>query len=387
MKCCIECFKDSEIRAIIRTANQQGTCDFCLHTHTYVYDLEEETALTVLFDEFLEIFTPLTSLPSTYPHNEAGLLSSLLFERWAIFSGDSDQIQRLLTYICREKYRIMPKLFEEHVGVSGFGDDGYLNEHAILKTYGWHEFVKEIKEHNRFHTNYMNKPVLQSFLECVKVKYPNKSIFFRSRLCSSPKGHPRKRMGAPPIEKASAGRVNPEGIRMLYLSDSAMTTLYEVRAGMYDYVTVGTFVLQQPLNIINLAEIDSISPFLANTQFGIDFMAHAVNLPVLRMLAQSIARPLRSQDSALEYLPTQYISDYIKSLGYDGIEYVSTMSKDGRNIAIFREDRLTCTSTKVLDIQSISYQYQRVTHGVYKTAIPTQGSKPPVDAILPVDLH
>lgn len=38
MKCCIECFKDSEIRAIIRTANQQGTCDFCSHTHTYVYD-------------------------------------------------------------------------------------------------------------------------------------------------------------------------------------------------------------------------------------------------------------------------------------------------------------------------------------------------------------
>lgn len=360
MKCCIECFRDSEIRSIIRTANQQGSCDFCSQTHTYVYDLENDTALTVLFDEFLEIFTPLTALPPSYPHQEAGFLSSLLFERWAIFTGDSDRIQRLLTSICREKYQIMPTLFEERVGVSGFGDDEYLNEHAILKTYGWLQFVQEIKEYNRFHTNYMNKPVLQSFLACVNKEYQSKSIFFRSRLCSTPKGHPRKRMGAPPIEKASAGRVNPEGIRMLYLSDSEMTTLYEVRAGMYDYVTVGTFVLQQPLSIINLAEIDSISPFLANTQFGIDFMAHAVNIPVLRMLAQSIARPLRSQDSTLEYLPTQYISDYIKSLGYDGIEYVSTMSRKGRNIAIFREDRLACTSTKVLDIQSISYQYQRV---------------------------
>lgn len=48
-------------------------------------------------------------------------------------------------------------------------------------------------------------------------------------------------MGAPPIDKTTDGRANARGIRCLYLGDTAETTIYETRAGAYDYVTVVNF--------------------------------------------------------------------------------------------------------------------------------------------------
>lgn len=66
------------------------------------------------------------------------------------------------------------------------------------------------------------------------------------------------------------------------------------------------------------------------------------------------------KEDALDYLPTQYISDYIRSKGYDGIEYGSTMRKQGFNLAVFDPTLFKCTSTKVYDVKSISYDYKPI---------------------------
>lgn len=167
-------------------------------------------------------------------------------------------------------------------------------------------------------------------------------------------------MGAPPANSASAGRANPVGISMLYLCDSVQTTMYEIRAGVYDYVTVGTFELLSDIEVINLADLDKISPFFAANSYGIDYIRQAVNIDYLRIIGQEIARPLRRHDSALDYLPTQYISDFIKSKGYAGIEYSSTMCKDGINLAVYDENLLKCISTTVYDVKSLTYLYDKI---------------------------
>lgn len=74
------------------------------------------------------------------------------------------------------------------------------------------------------------------------------------------------------------------------------------------------------------------------------------------MIAQEIAKPLRN-GNVLDYLPTQYISDFIRSKGYDGIEYRSTMSKKGTNLAVFDPSVFNCTDTSTYNVQSISYSY------------------------------
>ena len=86
-----------------------------------------------------------------------------------------------------------------------------------------------------------------------------------------------------------------------------MITLYEIRAGAYDYVTVGEFVLQKDIEVVNLSDIDKLSPFIVP-----DINLIAANIVHLNNISADIARPLRRHDSSLDYLPTQYICDYHK---------------------------------------------------------------------------
>lgn len=56
-------------------------------------------------------------------------------------------------------------------------------------------------------------------------------------------------------------------------------------------------------------------------------------------MKNDLTRPLRSTDDPIEYIPTQFIAGYAKSMGFDGIGYGSVMSqvddKAGYNIAFF----------------------------------------------------
>ncbi len=41
MKCCVNCFKDSDIRKIIELYGEKGDCDFCSSKNTLVYDISK----------------------------------------------------------------------------------------------------------------------------------------------------------------------------------------------------------------------------------------------------------------------------------------------------------------------------------------------------------
>ncbi len=161
-------------------------------------------------------------------------------------------------------------------------------------------------------------------------------------------------MGAPPIDRASAGRVNPEGISYLYLGADVDTTLYEIRAGLYDFVTVGSFMLMEDIRVVDLTAIENVSVFS-----GWDKTKYAVNKRHIEKFGEDIAKPMRRSDSILDYLPTQYICEYIKSIkdlgnySFQGIKYKSTMKEDGFNLVVFNEKLLKCTKTWVYDITDI----------------------------------
>ncbi len=80
-------------------------------------------------------------------------------------------------------------------------------------------------------------------------------------------------MGAPPCGVSSGGRANPEGISYLYLSNKPKVTLYEIRAGIYDYVTIAEFKLKQDIQVVDFNPIDKISPFREE----IDFVNYRIN--------------------------------------------------------------------------------------------------------------
>ncbi len=353
MHCCEKCFKDSEIRAIIRGQNTRGKCDFCHRDNVLICDLQGNEYLKDNFESLLDVYTPINEMVHKYPKEKADLLKNVLCSQWSIFNLSPDYVYRFLITLLPEKYAEQPALFDTPIGISGSINTEYMNQYSILGTYQWEDFVTEIKERNRFHTNIINKRVLDTILSATCKQYKAGSTFYRARIWNDRYGFDKDHMGAPPASKATAGRANPEGISCLYLADSVDTTLHETRAGVYDYATVAQFRLLQDIEVVNLAAIDKISPFQE-----IDCSLLAINLPHLRKIGYEISKPLRRHDSPLDYLPTQYISDYIKSAGFAGIEYKSTMCKKGVNFAIFDETLFECIETESYDIDSLSYGYQ-----------------------------
>lgn len=352
MNCCVNCFKDPEIIAIISGFNSIGNCDFCGTNNVLIYNLNNDHNLSELFDGLVEIYIPEKLLPKSFPKRKLSLLKDILYNEWDIFNITPDYIYSLITNICSEKYKEHPEIFDTPVGIKELTQKEYLENNSILKVFEWEDFIQEIKNTNRFHTNHINKEILSLFFDYVIKTYKAGRVFYRGRISPNSKGLAIPEMGAPPNGNATAGRANPEGISCLYIADSEKTTFHEIRAGVFDYVTIGEFELLNDMKVINLASLDKISPFL-----GIDFTQHAVNKNHLRKISKEIAKPLRRQDSNLDYLPAQYISDFIKSKQFDGIEYTSTMVHGGYNLAIFDEKLFTCRSVKVFDIKSVIYDY------------------------------
>ena len=358
MFCCTKCFADTEIKAIIEGNKRDGDCNFCGSQNVRVYEIETNHIITELLDGLLDIYSPISALPIEFPKEQTNLLKNILYDTWKIFNLPPEQIDRLIKLLCADRYKDQPELFDTPVGIKQSQDKDYLEDKSILKKNKWSDFVNGIKSINRFHSNYINTEKLSVFLHCTTKIYRKGHILYRARICPSIIGFKKKDMGAPPNHKVSGGRVNPAGISILYLSDSVETTLYEIRARVYDYVTIGRFRLQEDIKIINLADIDHISPFIG-INHGFEFLDYALNIEHLRMIAQEIAKPLRN-DNVLDYIPTQYISDYIRSKKYDGIEYNSTMHKGGSNLALFDSKLVKCINTSVYDIREINYKYDKL---------------------------
>lgn len=354
MNCCIRCFKDPEIKAIVKGSKAKGNCDFCGNTNVYICDVNNDD-LKESFERLLDVYCPISDIKGDFPREQSDLIKNILCLKWNIFNLKADKVYLFLTALLSEKYEEEPRLFDEPVWIKGSVQEEYLNQYSILGAFQWKDFVDEIKMSNRFHTTIINKEIFRKVLEVSCKEYEAGTEFFRARIWTEGIGFTTDEMGPPPPKKASAGRANPEGISCLYLADSLDTTLHETRAGVYDFATVGKFVLKEKIAVVDLTSIDKISPFL---MADIDLLA--ANLEHLRKIGDEISRPLRKHDSSLDYLPTQYISDYIKSIGYSGIKYKSTMCSDGMNFAIFDKNLLQCVEISNYDIASLRYHYNEI---------------------------
>lgn len=361
---CSNCFADHEIQDIIVGLGNLGECPVCEEQNTYIYDTSLNSDLTELFESLIEIYTPLSLLSSDFPRENSQLLKEELKQNWNIFNEkiSSANVYKIVKSICMELYGTNPKLFDEPIAIKELLNEDYVKNNSIIKDNTWEDFVDCIKYKSRFHIDCISPKIFDDFFNLSKTKYQAGQIFYRARI-SDEKGFSHSDMTAPPKEKIKNGRANPEGIRCLYLANDIDTTIHEVRANIFDHITIGKFILQKDITLVNFKQINSISPFVVN-----DLTKYAINKPVLAKINNEIAKSVSRNDSVLTYLPTQYICDYIKSIRdddkqanmYDGIEYSSTTSPNGYNIAIFNPDILKCDSIEIYKIKSIDYKKEKV---------------------------
>jgi hypothetical protein len=158
-------------------------------------------------------------------------------------------------------------------------------------------------------------------------------------------------MGAPSFKDVSAGRANPQGIPYLYLSKTKETTLYETRATYLDTISIGTFQIPNK-TFLKLVDFTSKeSPFN-----NIDNIINFAKGRLLRgVISQDLSKPMRRYDSELEYIPTQFICEYIRVItGADGIQFKSSLDQDGKNVVLFDPKVINCVGVELHQVEKVA---------------------------------
>ncbi len=352
---CVQCFKDNALKSIIKSAGVIGTCEICGKKDNYIYNTKNDKYLREYFEEVLDVYTCKDDLPSEYPQDQLGWIDEKINNSWNIFNLDKKYVRQVLIEICGENYYEASKIFTQPVGIEELFDKDYMENNCVLRNYSWESFKNSLRRINRFHSDHINTVILEKLCNSLSIKLDKGIELYRARI-STKDGFCSNEMGIPPENLISAGRANSEGIGCLYLSDNIITTLHEIRARDLDYVSIGTFKLKKRINIVDLSYIDELSPFLTDS----NLTWFAINIEYLKKMGKEIAKPLRRQDSILDYLPTQYISDFVKHKGYEGIKYRSTLNEGGNNFAIFNEKHFKCTKVDVYHVNQLEYEIKKM---------------------------
>ncbi len=352
MNCCINCFTSSYLTNIIQSNKEVGDCNFCGTTNTSVYSSKW------LLPFFRNIFT----LYKVDGESTTSLWDSINEDFEIIEKSCLASSEDLFKSIVADEYSEFSDVFENNVSFRS-KDLLDLKSNEIHTT--WDKFKEEIKYENRFH---ISKDKLID-LEQLKLYFNNEAFiknikkgvsFYRCRI-SNKNGFKNEEMWNPDREFASSGRANPKGISYLYLGSSVETTLYETRASLFDYVSVGEFRLKEEIKLLDLRNPEyDIIPWSESDSDSDSVELFIIYASFIKTLQEEISLPIRKQDKELDYIPTQYISEFIKSLGFDGVEYQSSLNAEGHNIAIFNPKKFECIGTKTYDITSMKLEYSEI---------------------------
>lgn len=346
MTCCADCFSSSYLRNIIHSNSRLGDCSFCGSKNVAIYSPRE---LIPFFRNIFNLYKV---------DNESGIDIITALETDftdTIFSNRIINKKDLLNAIIEDDIDEFGELFKNNVNsILWKGEHAKKSDDIHSK---WEDFKNEIKNINRFH--------IQATIDLIKLNniFKNESfqtifkkgrIFYRSRI-SDFKGIPIENMGNPPKEKATAGRANPKGISYLYLADEVVTSLYEARATLFDFVTVGDFKLKEDIKVLNLRKPNNDPIIWAEQEAINDYLTY---IPFIKTLQKELSLPIRRLDKEIDYLPTQYLSEFIKSIGFDGVEFQSSLYSVGYNLAIFNPDKFECVKTAIYEIENIDLKHR-----------------------------
>ncbi|TPW03192.1 MAG: hypothetical protein FD125_1693, partial [bacterium] len=72
----------------------------------------------------------------------------------------------------------------------------------------------------------------------------------------------------------------------------------------------------------------------------------------LERLGEELTRPVLPSGAAIDYVPSQYLCEFIKKCGYDGVLYSSSVS-EGINLALFDPDKATAQAVRQVLVSQV----------------------------------
>ncbi len=317
MACCGNCFGDSFLCIEIeRLSTSIGACSYCGRDRVPLIEP------SLLIDAFERVYDALYELSNS---EGAFSLRELLRADWLLFPElDDDLADQLLE-------AIIPG-----VGYHKFVPIVDHDEEAVIK---WDQLREELKHENRYFPQTMTfddtrEGSLFSYLSStVNLETP----LYRARLLRDDVPYSIAQMGAPPSKIASSGRANPIGIPYLYVATTEETAVAETRPFTGATVCIAKYEILGALEVADLCDPTSrISPFLIQSDEESLRLVRKY-MPFLVRMGEELSMPVSPYESHLEYLPSQYICEFLKHLGFDGVAYKSSVGP-GLNYAIFKEE-------------------------------------------------
>lgn len=160
----------------------------------------------------------------------------------------------------------------------------------------------------------------------------------------------------PLINSASEGRANAKGIPCLYVATDKETAMSEVRPWLGSIMSVGQFKLQKDLNIVVFHDDNSGIKNKAHFYFSEPSDAEKIS-SVWFHIDKAFSIPTKTSDLRSDYAPTQIISEFLKSKGYDGIAYRSSLGS-GYNIALFDLGSANIVNCFTYEASKINFEFQ-----------------------------
>jgi len=327
-KCCGGCFGDWFLTEYIdSTSNEIGTCEFC-----GLKDVK-----TISPQELLFHFDSLFELYEESVESKAASLESLLRQDWGLFEKlEQVNAEALLVHIFDNiefiRCKFLPSPDSETT--------------AILQ---WEAFREELKHQRRFFpTN--NGEILNLKTSFVALESREVPTVYRARACEQSVPFSIGEMGKPPEKLVGNGRANPVGIPCLYVASDADTAVAEIRPHKGEIVCVAEFKVEAELSFVDLRNPRSkVSPFSLDEE---DLRMVHRNMGYLCRLGDELTMPILPRTAHLDYLPSQYLCEFIKSCGYDGVVYKSAMGS-GINYAIFNDSEVSGTNVCMYQVDQV----------------------------------
>lgn len=177
---------------------------------------------------------------------------------------------------------------------------------------------------------------------------PKGTSIYRARVCNSRATlksmftNPIKELGPPPADAARAGRMNADGVVVLYAARDAKTCLAEMRPALGSDVATIEMKTTQALRVLDFSRLDEARAGKALSYFQSDFTDQVERRAFLRRLHSLISQPIVPGREA-DYLITQTMAEYLAHVHdkpFDGVLFSSVQRAGGVNIVLFPEKGL-----------------------------------------------
>ncbi|SIR41594.1 RES domain-containing protein [Pseudomonas putida] len=337
--CCINCFSDIAIKEKINSLAEITRCSHCGSARTNC------TSPANLRDK-LELFTyGLEESPVGYSFTE------ILTYHYGIFT---------------KNVRSAADLIDEIFSEQGYSNRQFTFTFDILRhNQEWEEFKQEIKHTNRFFpqasiystifrqaTTAAGSIVLFQLIEQLKTPIYPRENFYRARISDSPLKSDQ--MGSPPASIVSGGRANPVGVPYLYLAENIETCINEVRPTNSTKIYVSEAFPKNELFLLDLTEPRTACSAASFEEDQLELVLNLLNL--LEIFSNDLSKPVRPENGHLEYIPTQFLCEFIKTEArLDGIIFNSSFAS-GKNYVVFDTDSFNIKAPTEYTVMETSHR-------------------------------